>query len=275
MANAVRCAWTFMYRVAQEAIQADTILSLVQSGFGVPSVTARTTAGFPLASVWKGSTGRNRVRRRSISAPSPIAIHLHYQRSPKQYWTIKTNKTDNDCAIAETGPRVQTALFESLAPTTISAADEDLRVRVPSFIRGAVPGASPDRRARSWQGFDVIFSRKLDEERLLQAGAPVAAHRIADRQSAPLILNYGNEAQREYDLPRICGGQAFFCIGPSEPRSGSDLASVRTRWMRDARLDGGDESYWTGRLGRECLIHANLSTVDFAGARIDLPGAVG
>jgi alkylation response protein AidB-like acyl-CoA dehydrogenase len=83
-------------------------------------------------------------------------------------------------------------------------------------------------------------------EELLSAGAPVAAHWIADRQSAPLILQYGTEQQREFYLPRICKGEAFFCIGMSEPGSGSDLASVRTRAERtDAgwRLNG--QKIWT------------------------------
>jgi len=66
-------------------------------------------------------------------------------------------------------------------------------------------------------------------EELLSAGAPFAAHWIADRQSAPLILNFGTEEQRQAYIPRICRGEALFCIGMSEPGSGSDLASVRTR----------------------------------------------
>src|SRR3546814_7629015 len=65
-------------------------------------------------------------------------------------------------------------------------------------------------------------------------GAPVAAHGSADRQSAPLILNFGSEEQRRRYLPRICRGEIYFCIGMSEPGSGSDLASVRTRAERTA-----------------------------------------
>jgi hypothetical protein len=42
-------------------------------------------------------------------------------------------------------------------------------------------------------------------------------------------LKYGTDAQRQFFLPRICRAEAFFCIGMSEPNSGSDLASVRTR----------------------------------------------
>jgi alkylation response protein AidB-like acyl-CoA dehydrogenase len=109
-------------------------------------------------------------------------------------------------------------------------------------------------RARSWAGFDADFSRALAargwvgitlpkalggggrssfarfvlSEELLMAGAPVAAHWIADRQSAPLIVKYGTEQQKQFYVPRVCRAEAFFCIGMSEPNSGSDLASVRT-----------------------------------------------
>ncbi|SNS30850.1 Acyl-CoA dehydrogenase [Sphingomonas laterariae] len=163
-------------------------------------------------------------------------------------------------------------MFESLSPTQLPAADEALREPVRTLIAEAVAHLPLDRRARSWQGFDAALSRKLGQagflgltlpkryggaergpfarfvivEELLAAGAPVAAHWIADRQSAPLILNYGNEDQRQFYLPRICRGEAFFCIGMSEPGSGSDLASVRTRAERTDhgwRLNG--QKIWT------------------------------
>jgi len=66
-------------------------------------------------------------------------------------------------------------------------------------------------------------------EEMLAAGAPVAAHWIADRQSGPLLLNFGTEQQRQRFLPAITRGESYFCIGMSEPNSGSDLASIRTR----------------------------------------------
>jgi alkylation response protein AidB-like acyl-CoA dehydrogenase len=75
-------------------------------------------------------------------------------------------------------------------------------------------------------------------EELLAAGAPVAAHWIADRQVAPSLLSYGTEEQKHRYLPGIAAGTTFFAIGMSEPESGSDLASVRTRALR---VDGG----WT------------------------------
>lgn len=81
-----------------------------------------------------------------------------------------------------------------------------------------------------------FLERFVVTEELLAAGAPVAAHWIADRQIVPSLLKYGTEAQKQHFLPRIVRGECFFAIGMSEPDSGSDLASVRTR---AERVDGG------------------------------------
>lgn len=136
---------------------------------------------------------------------------------------------------------------------------ERLRAEVRSFIRDHAGGWSPTARARSWMSYDRDLSLTLGArgwigmtwpkaygghersaieryvvlEELLAAGAPVGAHWIADRQSGPLILRVGSEAQRQAILPRIAAGAATFCIGMSEPDSGSDLASIRARARRD------------------------------------------
>lgn len=152
------------------------------------------------------------------------------------------------------------AIDEALQLAAIPAQDEALRPSVRAFLREALKDMPADRRARSWMGFDADFSRALARqgwlgltlptayggagrsnfarfvlsEELLAAGAPVSAHWIADRQTAPLILRYGSQAQRDFYLPRIIRGEAFFAIGMSEPDTGSDLASVRTRATPDA-----------------------------------------
>jgi len=90
------------------------------------------------------------------------------------------------------------------------------------------------------------LERYVVTEELLAAGAPVFAHWIADRQSGPLLLRFGSEDQRQSLLPGIAAGECFFSIGMSEPDSGSDLASVRTRAERSAggwRLNGA--KVWT------------------------------
>ena len=149
---------------------------------------------------------------------------------------------------------------------------DGFRNEVKAFLAEHMPSTPSDIRARSWMGFSAEFSRKMAQrgwvgltlpreyggasldafsrfvliEELLAAGAPVSAHWIADRQSGPLILKYGTEAQRRFYLPKICAAQAFFCIGMSEPNSGSDLASVGTRATRTDkgwRLSG--RKIWT------------------------------
>ena len=100
--------------------------------------------------------------------------------------------------------------------------------------------------ARGWLGMTVpvaygghgrsFLERFVVTEELLAAGAPVAAHWIADRQIVPSLLKYGTELQKTEFLPRIARGECFFGIGMSEPDSGSDLASVRTKGVR---VDGG------------------------------------
>ncbi|KZS76251.1 acyl-CoA dehydrogenase [Mycobacterium kansasii] len=98
--------------------------------------------------------------------------------------------------------------------------------------------------ARGWLGMTVpveygghgrsFVERFVVTEELLAAGAPVAAHWIADRQIVPSLLKYGTHEQKSHFLPRIVRGECFFGIGMSEPDSGSDLASVRTRAERVA-----------------------------------------
>lgn len=150
--------------------------------------------------------------------------------------------------------------LDSLSLTAIPAEDEALRAPVRNFLGEAMRKVPAHVRAKSWGGYDSDFSRELGRqgwigltlptayggggrspfaryvlvEELLNFGAPVGAHWIADRQSGPLILKYGTDAQKDFYLPRICRGEAFFCIGMSEPNAGSDLASVRTRATRTA-----------------------------------------
>src|SRR5262249_61866038 len=66
----------------------------------------------------------------------------------------------------------------------------------------------------------TFLERYVVLEEMLAAGAPVGAHWIADRQSGPLLLRFGTDAQRDRFLPAIVRGEVAFAIGMSEPDSG-------------------------------------------------------
>jgi alkylation response protein AidB-like acyl-CoA dehydrogenase len=88
-------------------------------------------------------------------------------------------------------------------------------------------------------------------EELLAAGAPVAAHWIADRQTVPLLLRRGTEEQRQRFLPAIAAGECFFAIGMSEPDTGSDLASIRTTAvLADGHFVLNGRKIWTSNAQR-------------------------
>ena len=82
----------------------------------------------------------------------------------------------------------------------------------------------------------TYLDRFVITEELLSVGAPARGHWSAERQYGPLLLKYGTEAMRQELLPKIARGELFFCIGLSEPNSGSDLFSARTR---ADRVEGG------------------------------------
>ena len=184
-------------------------------------------------------------------------------------------------------------LIDNFRFAALPTSTDVFRAEVKAFLREHLVGMPADVRSRSWMGFDADFSCKLaargwlgltlpkrfggadlDDysrfvlvEELLAAGAPVAAHWIADRQSGPLIHKYGTDAQRAFYLPKICAAQAFFCIGMSEPNAGSDLAAVGTRATRGAtgwRLNG--RKIWTTN-GHRC--HYTIALVRSSGTQDD------
>lgn len=164
---------------------------------------------------------------------------------------------------------------------------ETLRQEVREFLHETLASYTPVFRSNTWDGFDPEFSRKLGAkgwlgmtypkaygghersaleryvvvEETLAAGAPTGFHWIADRQSGLVILRYGSEPQKQQILPRICSGEICFCIGMSEPNSGSDLASVRAKAERTKdgwRVNG--TKIWTTNAHRADYMIALLRT---------------
>ena len=147
-----------------------------------------------------------------------------------------------------------TVLVPSAVP--LPPQTRELRSQVRAFIAEELIAGRFAPRCDSWHaGWDEAFSRRLGAcgwlgltipvdyggrgrsaldryvvtEELLAAGAPVAAHWVADRQTAPALLRYGTERQKQRYLPAIAAGNCYVALGLSEPDAGSDLAGVRTR----------------------------------------------
>ncbi|MHA6780745.1 acyl-CoA dehydrogenase family protein [Pseudonocardia saturnea] len=177
------------------------------------------------------------------------------------------------------------------AATTVAG----LRAQVRRFLADELDAGSFRPSCDSWiQGHSPAFSRKLGErgwlgmtwprryggggrsarerftvvEELLAAGAPVAAHWIADRQTGPLLLRVGTEQQKRTLLPAMARGRLFVAAGLSEPDSGSDLASVRTRATPTAtgwRVSG--RKVWTSHAHRSHYLLALVRTAPPNGDR--------
>lgn len=121
----------------------------------------------------------------------------------------------------------------------LERAAEAWQPRVDSWLTGWDARFTKELANRGWLGMTIpkeygghggsALERYVITEELLAAGAPVAAHWVADRQIAPSLLRFGTDEQRKRFLPGIAAGEVFFAIGMSEPDAGSDLASVRTK----------------------------------------------
>lgn len=176
----------------------------------------------------------------------------------------------------------------SFDPVRLQPEAEAMRARVRAFIKREIdagtfePGLGPglNRHApefsrkcgaegfigmtwpKAYGGHEHSFiERYVVTEELLAVGAPVWAHWVADRQSGPVLLRYADEAIRRSVLPRIVRGECYFCIGMSEPDSGSDLFAARST---AERADGGwrinGRKIWTSNAHRSHYMIALLRT---------------
>ena len=177
-----------------------------------------------------------------------------------------------------------------ITPCTLGERCEVLRNEVRAFLQEELRDRTPAQRAESWMRADEGFSRKLGQrgwigmtwprsvgggefsaleryvvlEELLAAGAPVQAHWVADRQSGPLLLRFAPDTLAPKVLPEIARGDTYFCIGMSEPDSGSDLASIRTKAHR---VDGG----WVIRGSKVWTTGAHRARYMIAFVRTNVP----
>jgi alkylation response protein AidB-like acyl-CoA dehydrogenase len=151
-------------------------------------------------------------------------------------------------------------------PDELTREDEELRTRLNTWLAENLPPGwtereqvmdfeSDDERValeREWHlklhaagltgynwpkeygGMGLNLSQQMIyAEEMAKWRAPKPLGGSAMNQLGPTIIQYGSEEQKQRYLPTMLSGEEIWCQGYSEPNSGSDLASLRTRAVED------------------------------------------
>ena len=107
-----------------------------------------------------------------------------------------------------------------------------------------------------------LAQRYIWEIESAAAGAPSVTP-MGLRMVGPVIMKFGTQAQKDYYLPRMLKAEDYWCQGYSEPGSGSDLASLKTRAVRDGEhyIVNGSK-IWTTHAHNANMMFALVRTSD-------------
>jgi alkylation response protein AidB-like acyl-CoA dehydrogenase len=155
---------------------------------------------------------------------------------------------------------------------TYGADDERFRAELRAWLAVEVPRHGPPPPPGDWparRAYDTAWQRKLSDagyaglhwptafggrglpvsqqlvylEEYARARAPyISVNFVGLMHAGPTLIAEGTDEQRAFHLPRILRGESVWCQGFSEPEAGSDLASLRTRAVRE-----GDEYVVNGQ----------------------------
>jgi alkylation response protein AidB-like acyl-CoA dehydrogenase len=141
---------------------------------------------------------------------------------------------------------------------TLTDSEAAFRDEVRSWLEENHPGPSPEgddqaefefRRAwqkkmheAGWAGLSwpeeyggkgaTLIEQSIFNEELARQRVPLPANVLGLVMGGPVVIAHGNEEQKERYLEPILSGEEIWCQGFSEPESGSDLASLKTRAVK-------------------------------------------
>jgi len=150
---------------------------------------------------------------------------------------------------------------------TLSPRELEFRDAVRGWLEANHPGREPsgdhesfefrrrwqrELNERGWAGLSwpteyggagaTLVEQAIFYEEIARAGAPQMANTLGLAMGGPTVIAHGTEEQKQRFLPPILSADEIWCQGFSEPESGSDLASLKTRAVRN-----GDEWIVTGQ----------------------------
>jgi acyl-CoA dehydrogenase len=121
------------------------------------------------------------------------------------------------------------ARAQALTPSVFSEPDVSGPWQKALHARGWVaPGWPKEYGGPGW----TPAQRWIFDTECARAGTPTLSP-LGMRMVGPVIIRFGSDAQKNFYLPRMLAGEDYWCQGYSEPGSGSDLASLKTRAVRD------------------------------------------
>jgi alkylation response protein AidB-like acyl-CoA dehydrogenase len=163
--------------------------------------------------------------------------------------------------------------IEAECPPTLRGKDVNFFQELPNLVEWRKKIAEKGWIAPAWPkeyggaGMTIMeqFIYSMETARM-RSPAPIILGGLAVAVIGPTIIIYGTEEQKQKHITKILAGEEMWCQGFSEPGSGSDLASVQTKAVRD-----GDDYVINGQKIWTTLAHMSQYMLLLARTDADVP----